>query len=113
MPFTGGASNIPSARVDQNESRPGLHSESTPQHLICVIDDRMLDAIFANFLADVVCVLFGVELCRVNADHHEFIGVLLFEKFEVGKYMVAIDATIGPEIEQDDLAAQVVQMDRS
>ena len=41
------------------------------------------------------------------------IGVFLFEPGQVGKHVDAVDAAQGPEVEKDDLAAQVLQLDRA
>ena len=46
----------------------------------------------------------GVELGGVHADDHQLVLVLLLEPGQVGQDVVAVDAAIGPEIEQDDLA---------
>ncbi len=57
--------------------------------------------------------LLGVELGGVDADHDELVLVFLLELGEVGQDVVAVDAAIRPEVEQDDLAAQLLEADRA
>ena len=54
-----------------------------------------------------VGVLLVLELRRVNADHDQFVGVLLFQLRQVGHDVDAVDAAERPEVEQDDLALEV------
>ena len=55
----------------------------------------------------------AVNLARVHADDHELVLVLLLELRQVGQDVVAVDAAVGPEIQQDDLAPQLGQADRA
>lgn len=48
----------------------------------------------------------------MDTDDDEFIRVLGFEAFKIGDDMDAVDASVGPELEQDDLAPEVAQSDR-
>ena len=57
-------------------------------------------------------VLLGVELGGMNADHHyRVVRVPLFEVPEDGQDVHAVDAAVGPEIEDDDVAAQLADRD--
>src|SRR5450756_931699 len=49
------------------------------------------------------------ELGRVHPDDDEDVAVLLLEPAQLVQDMQAVDAAEGPEVEQDDLAAQVGQ----
>ena len=62
-----------------------------------------------DLLADVLGVLLGVELGGVDADDDQLVLVLLLELGEVGQDVVAVDAAERPEVEQDDLALELVQ----
>ena len=73
----------------------------------------MLDPVFGDFAADVFGVTLGVKLGRMDADDHKLILIFLFELRQVGEDVVAIDAAKGPEIKQDDLAAQLGERDRA
>ena len=72
----------------------------------------MLDLVAQDCLPDVVNVAFVLELGRMHTDDHQFLGILLFQGGQVGNDMHAIDAAIGPEVEQDHLAAQVGETQR-
>ena len=52
-----------------------------------------------------------VELGGVDADDDDLIGVFLFQLGQVGQRVDAVDAAERPEIEDDDLAAQVLELD--
>ena len=54
-----------------------------------------------------------VELGGVDADDDQLVGVLLLQLGQVGQGVDAVDAAERPEIEQDDLAAQVLELDRT
>jgi hypothetical protein len=56
---------------------------------------------------------FGGELGTVDADRDQHIAVALFELPQLRKYVETVDSAVGPEIEQDELAAQVAQRQRS
>ena len=49
------------------------------------------------------------ELGRVDADRHQDVGVVCLERAQLVEDVQAVDAAEGPEVEQDDLAAQVGQ----
>ncbi len=57
-------------------------------------------------------VALGDELGRVDADHDKFILIFFFELREGGQNVVAIDAAIGPEVEDDDLAVEILEANR-
>ncbi len=59
-----------------------------------------------------VGIFFGREFGRMDADELELAGKGALEAMEIRENMDAVDAAGGPEIQQDDLAAQVVQPDR-
>ncbi len=48
----------------------------------------------------------------MNADDHELVGVFRFEPLEIRQHVHAVDAPVGPEIEQHHLAAQRLQRQR-
>ena len=73
----------------------------------------MLDPVLGDLAADVRRVALGVKLAGVNADDNELILIFFFELGQVGKDVMAVDAAERPEIEQDDLAAQLGKSDRA
>ena len=72
--------------------------------VVGVVDDRMLDLVAQDRLADALGVLLVLELGRVDADDDQLVGVLLLELGQVGQDVDAVDAAERPEVEQDDLA---------
>ena len=77
-----------------------------------VVDDRMVNFIAFDRLANVLGVLLGFELGRMDADHHDFVGIGLLQLFELRQNVHAIDAAISPEVEQYKLAPQVAECQR-
>ena len=59
--------------------------------------------------ADVVGGLFGVELGRMDSDDDHLGGVLLFQFPQLRKHVHAVNSTVGPEIQDDYLALEVVE----
>ena len=70
---------------------------------------RVTDSMAKNGLADIFRVSFLVEFLGMDPDDQEgLIGEVLFELGQIGKDMEAINAAIGPEIQEHDLTAQVL-----
>ncbi len=76
-----------------------------------VVDDGVADFVAQNGFADIFAVFLRVELGRVDADDDDLVGVLLFQLGQVGQRVNAVDAAERPEVEDDDLAAQVFELD--
>ena len=72
----------------------------------------MAKVVSLNDLADVVGLTLVGELGRVNADDNEIVAELRFETLEIGDDVDAVDASVGPEIEQDDLALESLEVER-
>ena len=102
-----------SAGVDQHERRPAIHAEPVPERHPRIVDHRMLDPVFGDLAADVLGIALGVELAGMDTDDHELILIFFFELGQVRQDVMAIDAAKRPEIEQDDLAAQLGERDRA
>ena len=69
----------------------------------------MLDLISHDRLKNAGRVLFVLEFGGMDADDHDLVGILLFQLLQIRNDVHAVDAAIGPEIEQHDFAAQVLQ----
>ena len=87
-------------RVGQARTRVGA-----PDPELGVVGDGVRDLVAADDLPDVLGGLLVGELRRVHADDDELVGVLLLELLQVRQDVDAVDAAVGPEVEQDDLAA--------
>jgi hypothetical protein len=69
----------------------------------------MLDAGTQNGLVNVRCQVFVWKLRRVNADDHQLIGKLLSKSTQLRDVVVAVYSGIGPELKQNNFAAQRLQ----
>ena len=112
MPLAAERADVFALGVDQDQGRPAIDAEPVPDDLVGVVDHRVLDPVLVDLLADVLGLALGLELGGVDADDDQLVLVFLLEGGEVGQDVVAVDAAIGPEVEQDDLAAQLFEVDR-
>src|SRR5712671_6496575 len=64
----------------------------------------MLDLVTQNDAAYVFRFLFVCKLSRVHADDYQLIRVLVLEPFQIRNDMHAVDAAIGPKVQQDHFA---------
>ena len=86
--------------IDEIERRPGLIPESTPDDMIVIDRDRVVDPHVLHGPANVGDVLFELELRRMNADHHQsLILVVLGPGADVRRLAPPVDAGVGPEID--------------
>src|SRR5699024_8164821 len=74
-----------------------------------VVEDEGFDLVALHGLVDGLDRAFELELRGGDADDDEFLGVLLLERAQLVEDVEAVDAAEGPEVQQDDLAAQVRQ----
>src|SRR6476661_3400027 len=72
----------------------------------------MLDLITQDDAANVFRVLFVFKFCGVNTDNNKLVCILVFESFEIGNDMNAVDAAISPEVEQHNFAFQRCERER-
>ena len=72
----------------------------------------MIDVVPDHDMAQVVGLAFVGELRRVHADHHQLVAILLLQPAQVGQDVHAVDAAVGPEVEQHDLADERSQRER-
>ena len=94
-------------RIDDHDRRPGAHAIRRPDTVVTVVDDGVGQAVTRRDHADVLCIAFVVELGRMHADHDQRIAKLGFEALQVRDDVDAVDAAVGPEVEQDDAPAQI------
>ncbi len=73
----------------------------------------MFDVVADDGTANVFRIFFVRELRRMHADHDQFLRILVFQELEVGQDVHAVDAAKRPEIDQHDLAAEILQLDGS
>jgi hypothetical protein len=94
--------------VDEVQGRPVMVVEGAPDGVVVVDRDRVGDPQVLDLLADVVEVVLEVELGGVDADDHQpAVLVGLGPGADIGKRPEPVDAGIGPEVDEDDAAAEL------
>ncbi len=94
-------------RVDEIMRRPVLIEEGAPDRVIAVDRDRIADLEVGDGGAHVLAALLEREFGRVHADHDQpLVAVFLSPGAHVRDRAQAVDAGIGPEIDQHDLALE-------
>ena len=95
-------------RIDEIACRPVLVHEGSPNRVIAVDRDRMVNADVLYGALDVAEILLELELRRMNADHHQpVVLVLVSPGADIRQRASPVDAGIGPEVDQDDFSAQL------
>ena len=84
--------------------------EKARQIVQSIVDrHRIGDAEILDGLADVADVAFEGEFGRVDADDHQPVFPIAFvQRFDVGDGADAVDAAVGPEVDQHDLAPELL-----
>ena len=100
-------------RVGEVQGGPVVVGEGTPDRVVVVDRDRVVDPHVAHGAADIAEVVLEAELGGVHPDHDQpVIGVFPGPGPEVGKLAEPVDAGVGPEVDQDDLPVQVGRRQR-
>jgi hypothetical protein len=95
--------------IDQDQGRPGSDRVGIPDLVIAVHGHRVRHVVAPDCPPDILGVFLLAELARMHADDHERpVSVLLLQVLEVGQHVHAVDATVGPEVQQHDLPGQFV-----
>jgi hypothetical protein len=93
--------------VDDVQGWPVVVVEGGPDGVVVVDHHRVVDPQLLDGAADVVEVVLEVELGGVHADDHQAVVLVgLGPGAEVGQGAQPVDAGVGPEVDQHDLAAQ-------
>ena len=93
--------------IDEIMGGPIAVPESPPNGVIVVDGHRIADLQIGDGGAHIVDVALEGKFRGVNADHHQTLVFVFFRPGpDIGQGAQAIDAGIGPEIHQHDLAAQ-------
>jgi hypothetical protein len=97
---------------DEDQRRPGAHRVFAPQPELGVMDHGMDDAIAGDRRREIGRRALGGEFRRVDSDDDDLLGKGLLDPPQGGQDVHAVDAAEGPEIEDDELAAQRRQGER-
>src|SRR4029077_21020121 len=93
--------------VDEVMSRPVLILESRPDGAPAVHGNRIRDAEIPHRFRDVASVALECKLRRVDADDHEAVVLVpLGPRLDVRNRPKAIDAGVGPEVDEHDMTAK-------
>ena len=95
--------------VDERQRGPRPCGVCLPGYEVGVVEHDVLHLVALNRLVDGFDGALEFELRRVHADHHEFVVVLLFDFSQLIQNVQAVDAAERPEVQQNDLAAQILQ----
>src|SRR5438067_2521575 len=89
--------------VDQVLRGPVLVAEGVPGRVVVVLDDGVADAVVRDPGGDVRGTALKRELGRVDADDRQPVAAVpLVPRLHVGERPQAVDAGIGPEVDQHD-----------
>src|ERR1700757_4793350 len=108
LAFAGVLEDDRSIPVDDVLRRPVLIVIGLPRRIVVVLRDRILDAMALDRGLDVTGHLLKRELRCMNADDDKpliLVGVIQFR--DVWQRASAVDAAVCPEIDEDDLPAQI------
>ncbi len=95
--------------VDQVVGRPIVVVKGAPQLAVVVDGDRIGDAEIPDGLFDIGLVALKGEFRGVDADDNQaLIAIGLVPGLHIGQRAQTVDARIGPEIDQHDLATQAL-----
>jgi hypothetical protein len=100
-------------RVDDHQGRPRAHRVLLPGVQIGIIQHRVPDVVALHRRGERVVIGLVRELRGVHPDHHEHVRVVRLQRPQLVEHVQAVDAAEGPEVQQDDLAAQVGERDRA
>ena len=94
-------------RINEIMRRPVLIVEGLPDGVVVIEGHRIFNPEVAHGTLYITFVLLECEFRRVNPEHDQSVILVLFiPARHVRQGTQAIDAGIGPEVDQDDLASQ-------
>jgi hypothetical protein len=100
-------------RVDEVERRPVVVVEPVPDLVLVVDRGRVVDRSLLRRLPHVVDLVLERELRRVDSDHDQpVVSVGLRPGADVRLLAQPVDARQGPEVHDDDVAAQLGEAER-
>ena len=109
-PFSRSPGEQSAVGADQDEGRPGPDKVVVPDFVSVVDDHRMFDVVADDRLPDIFRILFVVKFGGVHTDHQEGgFPVLSFQISQIRQDVQAIDAAVGPEVEEHDMPLQQVE----
>src|SRR5262245_2590802 len=99
--------------IDEIVRRPVLVAESAPDRIVVVDRHRIGDFEIRDGTPDISANLFECEFRRVHADYDQtLILVFLPPGTNVGQRPQAVDAGVGPEVDENDFALELLLRQR-
>lgn len=95
------------ARVDRHQGRPRAHGVGTPEPELPVVDGRMDCVEPDRGVTNARRLALGGVFAAMDTDDGDLIGVPRFELPQLQEDVHAVDSAIGPEVQQQQLAAEV------
>ena len=99
-------------RINQEQRRPRPYADKVPNPVLGIDGDRVLDVVPQHRLKDVLFVLLGLELGRVDPDHDKLVGIRPLQLLQLRQDVHAVDAAIRPKIEQHELPPELLERER-
>src|SRR3982750_3729985 len=100
-------------RIDEVVGGPVTVLECAPQTVPIVRRYRVGNAEILDRLGDVRRLALECELGRMDADHDQPVAAIFLPPgFDVRDRAQAVDAAVGPEIDQHDLALELLEVER-
>jgi hypothetical protein len=97
------------SRIDGDERGPCAHGVRAPHAELPIVQERMCRAEPDGRVTNARRVAFGDVLAAVDTDDGDGLGKPMLELPQLRQHMNAVDSTVRPEIEQEQLAAKVAE----
>jgi hypothetical protein len=102
----------PASRIDEDLRWPPRHAVGIPHAMISIVHHRMRNAMAVNGLLNMGSGALVIVLGGVDANDHEFSCKHRLQALEVRQNVQAVDTTVSPKIEENDLAPQLPETER-
>jgi hypothetical protein len=97
------------SRIDGDEGGPCAHGVRAPHAELAIVQNRMGRTEPDGGVTNARRVAFGDVLAAVHPDDGDGFGKPLLELPQLRQHMDAVDSTVGPEVEEEQLAAKVAE----
>ncbi len=97
--------------IDKDQAGPGLNAEAFPDGEVGIVYYRMPNAVAQHGLGYDFGVFLFLELGRMHAYNHQVIWPGGLDFFKFGNDVHAVYAPQGPEIQEHELALELIEFD--
>ena len=100
---------LPPLRIEEVVRRPVIVLERRPHDQLVIERDGVADVQILDRLAHIIGIAFEGEFRGMDADHHQsIVGIGVVPGAHIGNGADAIDAAVGPEVDEHDLALELL-----